>query len=61
METPGIVGSPPPITFHPGAFKCTMYLNDGTAIFRCGSLASIGNPLSDFAPLIIQLLLPSVS
>ena len=57
MATPGSAGSPLPITFQPGAFRWTRYRSDGSAIARCGSLASSGLPDAERSPDTTQLLL----
>ena len=58
IEIPGISGSPPPMTFHPGATRCAIYLREGFDRDLWGSLAKIGKFDSDFSADIAQLLLP---
>src|SRR5260221_4274314 len=55
--TPGNPGSPAPMTFQPGAIKCTTYRRDGSASTRCGSFGSSGLPDTVSAPDTAQLLL----
>src|SRR5579872_401284 len=50
MMTQGTPGSATPITFSPGAFKCTEYQIDGMPQSRCGSLARIGLPVEVCLP-----------
>src|SRR5215813_5140080 len=61
IEMPGNAGSPPPITFQPGATRCTQYRNEGASCTRCGSFIIIGRPLDVSLPLTTQLLLPTSS
>jgi hypothetical protein len=58
IMTPGRTGSVAPITFHPGAFRCTMYLIEGFETLRCGSLAMTTCPFADSLAAVTQLLLP---
>ena len=55
---PGSAGSPAPITFHPGATRCTVFRKLGIAIARCGSFASSGFPVALIEPSITQLFDP---
>src|SRR6185503_9159938 len=58
--TPTKGGSLAPITFHPGATRCEMYLSDGFVTVRCGSLATTGLPVAASRPLTTQLLEPGL-
>ncbi len=39
-----------PVTFRPGACKCTRYQGEGIAYSRCGSLAKMGLPVAEREP-----------
>src|SRR2546426_102893 len=58
MMTHGTPGSDTPVTFKPGALRCTVYQIAGTLNSRCGSLASIGFPLAVCLPAIAQAFEP---
>ena len=56
--TPGIAGSPAPITSSPGAVRWAMYRSEGCSCVRCGSLARMARPVVVRDGARAQLLLP---